>query len=103
MPVCNCECQIDRSQPRTCLKICKPKVLACGQAKQLASRLAVSAMGQDTQISGAPLSTPGNPERPTREEYIQGLMKHGYPPDRIDFLVREMDAFMAENGGWAER
>jgi len=32
-----------------------------------------------------------------------GLKENGFPPDRIEFLVKEMDAYWAQNGGWPER
>ena len=103
LPVCSCECRIDRNQPRACLKVCKPKILACGQANQLVERFGASVTAQSHPVSGTQSSSSGDPVRPTRDEYIRGLIDNGYPPDRIDFLVGEMDAFMAENGGWAER
>ncbi len=89
-PVCACECSYDRSQPRSCLKICKPVILSCGQAKQMAERYNIAAEPQPAT----------EPARPTRKQYIEGLIENGIPPGRIDFLVKEMDAFMAEHGGW---
>jgi len=44
-----------------------------------------------------------NPVVTTRAEYIRGLEQQGIAQKQIDFLVGEMDAFMAENGGWPEK
>ena len=47
IPICKCECQFDKDQPRACLKVCKPKVLSCGQANEIASRLGTALQEQN--------------------------------------------------------
>ena len=41
-PSCQCGCRIDREQPRACIQICKPAVLACGQEKLLEQKISTA-------------------------------------------------------------